>query len=334
MKTLLFSILTVFLAVLAVSPAHSQTTGGQSPAANTDNQPKPTIRLWPGKAPGSENWTHTERVTQGPGGSKTYSNVVDPTLTVYLPDLAKANGTAVILCPGGAMRMLGFAETERTAEWLNAKGIAAFILKYRLVPDTPAAGGAAPRGPGRSGPPGGAPMGRGMGMGSELSFREILNRHGNANPAPDNQEHTKVVAMAIADGQQAIRLLRQDAAKYHIDPKRIGIMGYSAGGGVAIGTAVAESPDAYPDFVATIYGPSLVDVNVPKQGAPLFIAVMDSHPNVTNGCTALFALWNEAKRPVEMHVYDHASGPASGMPIANYTDRLYEWLRARTLVTN
>ena len=217
------------------------------------------------------------------------------------------------------MRMLGFAETERAAEWLNAKGIAAFILKYRVVPDTPSAG---PSRPGF------------QGMGSELSFKEILNRHGNANPAPDDPMQLKVIAMAISDGQQAIRVLRRDAAKYHIDPKRIGILGFSAGGGVAIGTAVTESSDAYPDFVATIYGPSLVDVSVPKLGAPLFIAVMDGHFNVTNGCMALFTLWKEAGRPVEIHVYDHAYGPASGMPVASWTDRFYDWLRARKLATD
>jgi hypothetical protein len=220
------------------------------------------------------------------------------------------------------MRMLGFAETERTAEWLNTKGIAAFILKYRVVPDTPAAGSAQRAGPPKAGF---------QGMGNELSFKEIMNRRGNANPAPDNQEHLKVIAMAISDGQQAIRILRRDAVKYHIDPKRIGILGFSAGGGVAIGTAVTESSDAYPDFVATIYGPSLVDVSVPKLGSPMFIAVMDGHFNVTNGCMALFALWKEAGRPVEIHVYDHAYGPASGMPVASWTDRLYDWLRARKL---
>jgi dienelactone hydrolase len=171
-------------------------------------------------------------------------------------------------------------------------------------------------------------------MGNELSFKEILNRRGNANPAPDNQEHLKVIAMAISDGQQAIRILRRDAVKYHIDPKRIGILGFSAGGGVAIGTAVTESSDGYPDFVATIYGPSLVDVSVPRPGTPLFIAVMDGHFNVTNGCAALFALWKEAGRPVEIHVYDHAYGPASGMPVASWTDRLYDWLRARKLVSD
>jgi predicted esterase len=229
------------------------------------------------------------------------------------------------------MRMLGFAEPERTAEWLNSRGIAAFILKYRVVPDIrPASGGTVTPVPPKAGVPA---RKMGMGMGNELSFREILNRNGNANPAPDNQEHLRVIKMAIADGQQAIRVLRRDAGKYHIDPKRIGILGYSAGGGVAIGTAVTESSDAYPDFVASIYGPSLVDVSVPEQGAPLFIAVMDGHFNVTNGCAALYALWKEAGRPVEFHVYDHADGPPSGMPVATWTDRLYDWLVRRKLVT-
>ncbi|NLV29645.1 MAG: alpha/beta hydrolase fold domain-containing protein, partial [Acidobacteria bacterium] len=138
------------------------------------------------------------------------------------------------------MRMLGFAEPERTAEWLNSRGIAAFILKYRVVPDAPAGGGRPPGAPRAGIPQRKMPMG----MGKELSFREILDRRGNANPAPDDQEHLKVIGMAIADGRQAIRILRRDAARYGIDPKRIGILGFSAGGGVAIGTAVTESPDA------------------------------------------------------------------------------------------
>ena len=327
-----FSTILVMLIVLAVSPAYSQMAGDQPSAEDAEIQTKPAFPIWPGKAPGSEDWTFSERVIEGPGGSKTYSNVVTPTLTVYLPDAAEANGVAIILCPGGAMRMLGFAEPERTAEWLNSRGVAAFILRYRVVPDSPPAeDGARSSGPSKPGAPG-RKMGMFMGMGKELSFREILKRNGNANPAPDNQEHLKVIRMAIADGQQAIRVLRRDSAMYRIDPKRIGILGFSAGGGVAIGTAVTESSDAYPDFVATIYGPSLVDVTLPQQGAPLFIAVMDGHFNVTNGCAALFALWKEAGRPVEFHVYDHAYGPASGMPVATWTDRLYDWLLARKII--
>lgn len=322
MKTSLLRYLPVLAVSLTVFAANAQTEVADSSAKEPS-----TIKLWPGKAPGSEDWTFSEKVSVGPGGSKTYSNVVDPTLTVYLPDPEKANGAAIILCPGGAMRMLGFAETEQTAEWLNAKGIAAFILKYRVVPDQPISPAAdRPAGPRRA--PGGM-----MGMGGELSFREILSRNGNANPAPDNPDHLKVIQMAIADGQQAIRILRRDAAKYNINPERIGILGFSAGGGVAIGTAVTESEDGMPNFVATVYGPSLVDVKVPEDGAPLFVAVMDGHFNVTNGCMVLAALWKEANRPVEMHLYDHGNGAASGMPISSWTDRLYDWLQRRGMVT-
>lgn len=323
MKMSLLRYLPVLAVSLTVFAANAQTEVADSSAKELS-----TIKLWPGKAPGSEDWTFSEKVSVGPGGSKTYSNVVDPTLTVYLPDPEKATGAAIILCPGGAMRMLGFAETEQTAEWLNAKGIAAFILKYRVVPDQPISP-AADRPAGRGGAPGGGMMG----MGGELSFREILSRNGNANPAPDNQDHLKVIQMAIADGQQAIRILRRDASKYNINPERIGILGFSAGGGVAIGTAVTESEDGMPDFVATVYGPSLVDVKVPEDGAPLFVAVMDGHFNVTNGCMVLAALWKEAGRPVEMHLYDHGTGAASGMPISSWTDRLYDWLQRRGMVT-
>jgi hypothetical protein len=291
------------------------------------------IRVWPGKAPGSEDWTFSENVTEGRGGSKTYTNVVDPTLTAFLPDPANANGCTIIICPGGGFRTLDFSEPERTAEWLNSRGIAAFILKYRVVPSAaPAAGaGAQPTFAPSAAARGALPAWR---QSAELSLQEILKRNGNANPSPGDQEQIKVIAMGIADGQQAFRVLRHNAVQYHIDPRRIGIMGFSAGGGVAVGTALAEASDAYPDFVISVYGPSLVDVKVPKEAAPLFIAVADNHFNVTNGCSALFALWKEAGRPVEMHVYDHGTGTSFGVPVATWTERLYDWLRMRKLVTD
>jgi hypothetical protein len=59
---------------------------------------------------------------------------------------------------------------------------------------------------------------------------------------------------------------------------------------------------------------------------------MDGHFNATNECAALFTLWKEAGHRVEIHVYDHAYGPASGMPVATWKDRLYDWFVARRLV--
>jgi hypothetical protein len=233
------------------------------------------------------------------------------------------------------MRQVNISDHDSTAEWLNSRGIAVFILKYRLVPDAANAVGSAPPGTSRAGGERGPTRGSARGMpfgGAELSFRDILARNGNASPSPDNVEIAKITRLAIDDGQQAIRVLRRDAEKYKLDPTKIGIMGFSAGGGVAVGTAVHASADGYPNFVATIYGPSLTEVSVPAEGAPLFVAVMDGHFNVTNGCLVLAALWKEAGRPVEMHVYDHAFGPASGMPRENYIDRLAEWLIARRIL--
>jgi len=92
------------------------------------------IRLWPGKAPGSENWTRPEVITVSPTGDRTISNVSDPTVTVFLPPQASATSTAVVIAPGGALRVLGWDnEGVKAAQWLNTKGIAALVLKYRTL---------------------------------------------------------------------------------------------------------------------------------------------------------------------------------------------------------
>jgi len=114
-------------------------------------------------------------------------------------------------------------------------------------------------------------------------------------------------------------------------------MGFSAGGGVAVGTALAERSNATPDFLISLYGPSLMDVSVPDHSPPLFIAVGATHFNVTSGCLALFAAWKAAGKPAEIHVYDQVSAgfgmTPRGLPIDTWTERLYDWLVARQLAT-
>lgn len=282
-------------------------------AVQTPTTPQ-EIRLWPGKAPGTEKWTVAETRTASPSGDRTIANVSDPSVTVYLPAPAAANGAAVVVAPGGALRALAWdGEGVKVAQWLNSKGIAALVLKYRTLQSSPG-GNRGPAGP----------------------RVELEIRNGNANPEPGDAALAEVLRMAVADAQQALRLARRNAAEWHIDPARVGIMGFSAGGGVAVGTALAERSDASPDFLVSVYGPSLQDVIVPAQAPPLFIAVGSTHFNVTNGCLALFAAWKAAGKPAEIHVYDQVSGgfgmSTRGLPVDTWNERLYEWMVARKIV--
>jgi acetyl esterase/lipase len=281
-------------------------------------QAQEVLKLWPGAAPGSEQWAFPETITTGPSGDRVVANVREPTLTVFLPDAALANGAAVVIAPGGALRVLGFDnEGVKVARWLNTKGIAAFVLKYRTLQSDPDA------------PPPAAPPAGFAGAGRS----ELVIRNGNANPAPDNVALSEVLRFAIADAQEALKLVRSNAQEWNIDPARVGLMGFSAGGGVAIGTAMAPQGEAYPDFLVSLYGPSLMDVTLPEYAPPLFIAVGNAHFNVTNGCVALFTAWKAAGKPAELHIYDQVSGgfglTARGLPVDDWIVRLHEWLEAR-----
>jgi acetyl esterase/lipase len=95
------------------------------------------VRLYDGPAPGSEDWKHSEQESRtNLWQTRVAFNVVNPTLTVFQPDPAKANGTAVIICPGGAFFGLSIdSEGCDVARWLQDRGVTGFVLKYRLVPD-------------------------------------------------------------------------------------------------------------------------------------------------------------------------------------------------------
>jgi len=275
------------------------------------------LRLWPGRAPGTENWPIPESITER-NGSRIATNVADPTLTVYLPDTSKSTGAAIVVAPGGALQALSLdSEGTRVAEWLNTKGIAAFVLRYRLRQQQPGANrtvGAPPAGP----------------------REELKIVKGNANPAPGDAVLDEVLRMGIADAQQALRLVRKNSAEWHVDPRRVGLMGFSAGGGVSVGAVLADEPGASADFLVSVYGPSLQDVNVPADAPPLFVAVGSNHFNVTNGCLALFAEWKKAGKPAEIHVYDQVSGGFAmskrGLPVDTWPDRLLDWMQLHKLL--
>lgn len=92
-----------------------------------------TTRLWPGQPPGTEHWKQQEQTIAGTPVGTIVINVTEPTLTAYLPDKNKATGAGVIVAPGGAFVALAIsAEGDDVARWLQQRGIAAFVLKYRI----------------------------------------------------------------------------------------------------------------------------------------------------------------------------------------------------------
>jgi acetyl esterase/lipase len=234
-------------------------------------------------------------------------NVVKPSITVYLPAAESATGTSVIVAPGGAFRMLSWnAEGTMVADWLQQHGVAAFVLKYRLTDtgtdeqfaQTQASGGR------------GAAAGRGGGPGAQSPIR----------------------AMAAADGLQAVRVVREHAAEWHIDPSKIGLMGFSAGGYVAMQAALEHSAETRPDFVASIYGCCINpgEMKVPDDAPPLFLlhAYNDS---VSASSPSIFLAWKAANKPAELHTFA-AGGHGFGMPRHNqpsdgWIERFGDWLR-------
>jgi dienelactone hydrolase len=253
--------------------------------------------LWPDKAPGSEAWTFTEKIEKEADGSQRVSDVMTPTLTVYLPKKVKPTGTGVIILPGGGMRRLSIHPYEASAaKWFNDRGIAAFVLKYRVLPTAWHTDGPMP---------------------VMTEFKRA-----NANPVPDDARMTAVIEMAIKDAQQALRIARRYSTK-------LGMLGYSAGGGVAMGAVVADAPDARADFVISAYGPALTDVIVPKNPPPIFLAVRQYHPNVARALIALHLEWSNANASSELHVYEQ-SGPTPFLePAGDWLQRAYEWMGKR-----
>lgn len=256
--------------------------------------------LWPGGAPGSEGWDQVEGDAVLASGLPVVRNVVQPSLTVYRPDPALSNGTAVVVCPGGAWHFLAIEhEGVQVAEWLNARGITACVLRYRLV---------------RTGNDIDAELAEHMRDWSQMTATmEVLN------------------PLILADAQQALRLVRQNAAEWGVSPDRIGIMGFSAGGALTSMLALEHTPDCRPDFAAPIYAAVFEDVTAPPDAPPLFLLCANDDDMATSASLKLYSAWKAAARPVEMHIYacgGHGFGMRkNGLPSDTWIERFTDWLQ-------
>ncbi len=241
-------------------------------------------------------------------GEPMVRNVSDATLTPYLPDPAKANGTAVIVAPGGGFRWLSINnEGWKIAKALNAQGVAAFVLKYRLIPTPPTLDG----------------------------LKESMNRMfapvtpAAGKPAGEAPPPPKPPAWDLsnqqADAEAAYALIVKNADKWHVDTKRIGMMGFSAGAGLTMHCTL-HSQTMKLAFIAPIYGGQGA-VEVPKDAPPLFVALAIDDPLMFHGDFGLVKSWWEAKRPVEFHLYQNG-GHGFGMGYPNHPT--YWWFEVFT----
>jgi acetyl esterase/lipase len=264
------------------------------------------IALWPGVAPGSEKAEQKEQVTPFPGGkANVVRNVVKPTLTVYLPDPAQATGTGVIIAPGGAFRILSIdSEGHDVARWLVQRGIAAFVLKYRLI-ETASSDAL---------------------MWTQFMVRMTAAKVSTAGFVDDAK-------LGVADGIQAVKVVRGRAKEWNISPDRIGFVGFSAGGMLASYALLDSSAAARPNFVAPIYGAPLGDVpKIPSKLPPVFLAYASDDSLIAERVDAFYAALRKAGHHPELHIY-HRGGHGFGMNQQGFSsdhwiDDMYRWMES------
>jgi len=270
------------------------------------------IPLFDGAIPGAKPHANREVSVNGADGNPRISKVSIPTLTVFLPPKEKANGTAVIICPGGGFAHLTVvSEGSDVAKVLNEWGVAAFVLKYRMPDD------------------------------SIMERREVA---------------------LIQDAQRSIQLVRKNAKEWNVNPKKVGIMGFSAGGYVAA-VAGTHYKDAVipaeknisvkPDFMVLAYpvislqdsisnfGRSVLGKNgtpenkvlysnelqVNKDTPPAFLVQSkdDKAVNVKNSIYFYNALQKNGVRS-EIHLFE-AGGHGFGLVNKTSPDRWTDWLK-------
>jgi acetyl esterase/lipase len=259
------------------------------------------IRLYPGVAPGSEGASQVELWEQQ-GNERRARNVTVPVLIPVLPPAGKANGTAVIILPGGAFRRLAMdKEGLAVANLLAQQGVSAYVLKYRLV-ETPASR---------------ADM--------VLDMRKAMASGKAIGTFP----------LAIDDGHRAMQIVRENAGRWGLRPDRIGMIGFSAGAMTTLEVVLGPDPASRPDFAGIIYGP-MGERPVPGDAPPLFVALAADDPLFAHGDFGLVSAWQKSGRPVELHFFGKG-GHGFGMARQGFTSDLWSeqflaWMRMRGLI--
>lgn len=240
------------------------------------------IPIWP-----NDSNPDREGIELGPKDSiRRVHDVTRPTITPFLPPKDKANGTAVLVFPGGGWRILAIdKEGYDCARWLNTLGVAGFVVKYRVMPT------------------------------------------GKNTPA-DLAEYKDLGAK---DCLEAIRIVRARAPEWGLDPKKIGVLGFSAGGYHAARTAMEFNDGNRPDFAAPIYPAVPQNLAFPANSPPLFlVAADDDKLTPAANSVPIYLAAKKAGIKAEMHIFakgGHGFGMVkSGAPTDTWPERFRDWM--------
>lgn len=269
-------------ALLAAAPAFAQLPKKLPPA----------IPLWPKGAPGSEKRAAEAEKVEGAN----ICNVHNPTVTPFVPDAGKSTGTAVIICPGGGHSKLCLGhEGYALAEWFRARGIAAFVLKYRLAREK-----------------GSTYTVEGHAMAdTRRAIRLVRGRAGEWHIKPN-----RVGVLGFSAGGE---LAAYAAMKY--DP------------GKKDAADPVERQSSRPDFQGLIYPGSTGKFKVEAGMPPVFLAAgYHDRPDIAEGLARLYLKYKAAKVPAELHIFANARHGFGYRPdakpsaAARWPERFTEWL--------
>jgi acetyl esterase/lipase len=260
------------------------------------------VSLYSGTPPGSKQENYPEKqYFSKVWNEDVVANVTRPTLTIFKPSPKLKNGTAVIICPGGGFMALSIAiEGTNVAKYLAAKGVTAFVLKYRIAH---------------------------TGEDATEEFGALF-----ADKTKYDEMIKNVAPLALADGLAAVAYVRQHASKWGISPDHVGIMGFTAGGFIAADVAVHYAPASRPAFVGVFYGGLQSDTSVQPDAPPMFIAAAtDDELGLAPASVALYQKWTAAQKPAELHMYvkgGHGFGMRQqNLPTDHWIDRFADWLQ-------
>ncbi|MDO4216001.1 MAG: alpha/beta hydrolase [Bacteroidales bacterium] len=287
-------------------------------------QAQEVYKIYDGVAPGSEGANYKEIVIPSMFNRPLITNVTEPTITVYRPEPEINTGACVIVAPGGGNVYLTWEEEGvNVAQWFQRHGVTGIVLKYRtkFVGNTEAE----------------------VKEGTKWLFESLSANYATIGKKPTTKPVTNPADIRKKpdptiqgdDGRQAIRYIRAHAKELGIDPQKIAITGFSAGGSLVVNVMEHNDDACRPNLAAPIYG-VFNNPGLPEHPVPTFICAPEWDLGGPEGPEFLYNEFRAEAIPAELHfIYESWHGEGllyDGKNWENWIVLLHNFMRANKLV--